>query len=96
MDNWQLQAACTADQTSMFFSDDPAKRAAAKATCAACPVLAPCRQFALDRPKLQGVFGGLTASERQAMRAAGSSKRTRWTDGSTGARDAGPRAAGVL
>jgi WhiB family redox-sensing transcriptional regulator len=40
----------------------------AKAVCAGCPVLAECRAWALDNPKLAefGVWGGLSEDERRA------------------------------
>jgi WhiB family transcriptional regulator, redox-sensing transcriptional regulator len=45
---------------------------AAKAVCAACPVLAECREYALANPSLtgSGVWGGLTETERQDLAAA--------------------------
>lgn len=37
----------------------------AKAVCADCPSLAPCRQWALDTREPAGVWGGLTVKERR-------------------------------
>ena len=47
----------------------PARRerdAAAKATCAACPVLEQCRRHALSVREPYGVWGGMTEDERLA------------------------------
>ena len=96
MSDWMTRALCDADDTAMFFSDDPVRRSSAKALCASCPVIGECRQYALDRPQLKGMWGGLTDSERNAVRASTPNRAPRWRDGSTGPRHAGPRAAGVL
>ena len=42
--------------------------AAAKAVCAACPVLRNCLAYALGRGHLTGIWGGTTEEERQALR----------------------------
>jgi hypothetical protein len=41
----------------------------AKAMCARCPFTDACREYALDRPDLLGVWGGLSQRERQQLRA---------------------------
>jgi len=42
---------------------------AARALCASCPLLDPCRVYALGDPDLTGVWGGLTAAQRARLRA---------------------------
>lgn len=42
----------------LFFSERPAELEEAKALCAQCPLLAECRQGALDRAEPWGVWGG--------------------------------------
>lgn len=42
--------------------------ARAAALCAGCPVLAQCRAFALDDPRLVGVWGGTTPRQRRDLR----------------------------
>lgn len=96
MSAWITDAICKRHDPELFTSDNPSKRAAAKAICATCPVIGACRQYALDRPKLQGIWGGLGDTERSAIRASQPNQAARWMDGSTGPRHAGPRAAGVL
>lgn len=70
---WQDDAACVG-QTDLFFAPEaetiPARRAresAAKAICATCPVVDPCRRAADDRDEI-GIWGGMTERERYAER----------------------------
>jgi WhiB family redox-sensing transcriptional regulator len=81
--NWQLRAACRDADSSLFFHPSgergPAhdeRDAAAKTVCARCPVRAACLGYALDAREPYGVWGGLTAEERQ--RALLSRRRRRW------------------
>ncbi len=79
--NWRLQAACTG-RPELFFGDEAAsspayqlRTAAAKALCGSCPVLGPCRDFAVSNGIPFGVFGGMTEKERRAIPGA---QVTRW------------------
>jgi WhiB family redox-sensing transcriptional regulator len=59
--SWWIHARCNdggGRHTSVFFSDLPADIAAAKAFCAACPVLESCLEGALERGEAFGVWGG--------------------------------------
>jgi WhiB family redox-sensing transcriptional regulator len=59
-DEWAL-ASCrdgTGSLTDLFFSDQIPDIIEAKRICAACPVLAPCLQGALERREPWGVWGG--------------------------------------
>lgn len=40
----------------------------AKAVCSRCPIRRKCLDYALERPLLDGVWGGATADERVLMR----------------------------
>lgn len=42
--------------------------ALARSVCAACSVKDACREYALARPEIFGVWGGTTPSERRAIR----------------------------
>jgi WhiB family redox-sensing transcriptional regulator len=71
---WQLDGSCrTADPTLFFHPEGergPARRErdnAAKAVCAACPVIEQCRQHALQVREPYGVWGGLTEDDRNAV-----------------------------
>lgn len=59
--DWWDQAACRVPESSLtglFFSDELHDIAAAKRTCATCPVLAPCLEGAIARHEPWGVWGG--------------------------------------
>ncbi len=71
---WQMQAACRDMDSAMFFHPShergPAAHArdkAAKEICAACPVIDACRRHALTVQESYGVWGGLTARERDVI-----------------------------
>lgn len=72
--SWQWDGACMGADSSVFFSPEAERgrkrqrrEDAAKAVCATCPVIEPCRQHALDAHEPYGVWGGLTESERAAI-----------------------------
>lgn len=71
---WQLQAACRAHPTEMFFSPQGerglarvSREAAAKAVCRSCPVLLACRGHALRTGEPYGIWGGMSGQERQRL-----------------------------
>lgn len=77
---WEL-AACADEDPELFFptgSSGPAQlqEQQAKAVCARCPVLARCRQDALESRDVHGVRGGLTEDERLAIIRAATRKTT--------------------
>jgi len=67
---WVSRAACRGSAPGLFFPEEHKKDtvAAAKAVCAGCPVVRPCRAWALAHPAERGVWGGLTEAERLAVR----------------------------
>jgi WhiB family transcriptional regulator, redox-sensing transcriptional regulator len=71
--SWRDRAACLDADPELFFpigSTGPAlaQIEEAKAVCARCPVLAECRTWAMENPRLAGfgVFGGMSEDERKA------------------------------
>lgn len=68
--DWIKQAACVENpQPELFFDEDSNTSVhEAKIVCASCPVIAECRQHALDNNEPYGVWGGLTANERHRMK----------------------------
>lgn len=52
------------DPDDWFSSKSPAYQRAMRA-CQACPLREPCAQYALDEGIPDGIFGGMTAAERQ-------------------------------
>ncbi len=72
--DWQLDGSCRRENPDVFFHPEgergPARRdrdSAAKAVCAACPVLAQCREHALQVREPYGVWGGLTEDDRESF-----------------------------
>jgi WhiB family redox-sensing transcriptional regulator len=67
---WVLQAQCVDYDPEGWFpegkGDDPRP---AKEVCAACPVRTDCLQYALDNGLDEGIWGGMTATERGALKA---------------------------
>jgi WhiB family transcriptional regulator, redox-sensing transcriptional regulator len=73
--DWQMDAACRDVDGALFFYPDNERGearedrvAAAKRICAACPVQARCRRYALEAGEPYGMWGGLTEEERRAAR----------------------------
>lgn len=66
--DWREEAACRDADTTVFFPTTDEEAAAAKAICAVCPVREPCLLFALSNREEQGVWGGLTETERRRVR----------------------------
>jgi WhiB family redox-sensing transcriptional regulator len=70
--SWEQHAACATidvDQE-LFFPEPETSDLAepARAVCVSCPVRSSCLDFALARPGLYGVWGGLTTGERHRLR----------------------------
>jgi WhiB family redox-sensing transcriptional regulator len=81
---WMSHSACRDVDPELFFGPDfgwgrehseapvaRAKReASAKALCQTCPVREACLEYAMTAPEHDGVWGGVTAAERERMRLA--------------------------
>lgn len=74
--SWHEQGACREADDTLFFHPDgetgstKARRIAdAKTVCESCPVLARCRDYALEANELFGIWGGLSEDERAAIHA---------------------------
>ena len=72
--DWQMRGACRGMDTELFFHPDnergPARArrdARAKDICRGCPVLDECRRHSLLVQEPYGIWGGLSASERDAI-----------------------------
>lgn len=65
---WREQAACRSVEPDLFFHPDKSVATrSAKAVCHTCPVLEPCREWALQVRLPIGVAGALTPPEREAI-----------------------------
>lgn len=60
-------AACQGEETSVFFPVSDTFADEAKAICATCPVAEACLEYAIATRQGDGVWGGLTASERHRV-----------------------------
>jgi len=65
---WRQEAACRDLDTAIFFPDSEEDSGPARAVCATCPVRGACLEFALLTRQEDGVWGGLTESERRRLR----------------------------
>lgn len=65
---WREDAACRGLDTSTFFPLTDEDAGPAKEVCAACPVRQACLEFALASRQEDGVWGGLTETERRRVR----------------------------
>jgi WhiB family redox-sensing transcriptional regulator len=72
--DWQLHSACRGMDSDIFYHPDGERGASrerrvstAKAICAACPVVAQCRDHALKTREPFGVWGGLSEEDREVI-----------------------------
>lgn len=65
MSEWITRGICYGMDPNVFFQGNPNK---AKAVCGNCPVKAECAEYAIARPTLEGVWGGMTDNERASYR----------------------------
>lgn len=65
---WMASAVCAQTDPEAFHPEAGDSPEPAKRMCAHCPVRETCLQWALDHNEPDGIWGGLTASERWVMR----------------------------
>ncbi len=65
---WREDAACRGMATDIFFPDSDQDAGPAKEICASCPVQEECLEYALMTRQNDGVWGGLTETERRRLR----------------------------
>ena len=65
---WMRDGLCAQTDPDAFHPDQNTPVKPAKAVCAGCPVLAECRSYALETDQRFGVWGGLSARQRQRIR----------------------------
>ncbi len=71
--DWRHNAVCREEDPELFFPVGETGPAVmqieeAKAVCRRCPVKEACLQWALESGQHEGVWGGLSESERRAMK----------------------------
>jgi len=65
---WVSDALCAQTDPEVFYPQVGGSTRRAKSVCAACPVLAECRNYALATGELDGVWGGLSENDRRRIR----------------------------
>lgn len=70
-ESWMVDSNCkNVDNPDMFFSQHPADIQAAKTMCSNCPVKLLCVSYAIDHDITDGIWGGLTETDRRQIKAA--------------------------
>jgi WhiB family redox-sensing transcriptional regulator len=64
---WWDQGACKGLNSDMFYPDDEASAASAKAVCESCAVQSTCLEHALTIREKAGVWGGATERDRRRI-----------------------------
>lgn len=67
-EEWRSKAACRGTDIDIFFPASEADAGRAKGVCATCPVRLECLEWALASRQEEGVWGGLTDTERRRLR----------------------------
>lgn len=65
---WRDFAACQGADWDTFFPGRGDSVERAKSICATCPVIEPCREYAITNVIREGVFGGMSERERRRER----------------------------
>jgi WhiB family redox-sensing transcriptional regulator len=74
---WMEQGLCAQTDPEAFFPEIGHSPRAGKQICKACPVVAACLAYALERDERFGVWGGLTPGERKRLKARTQAQATR-------------------
>ncbi|MFN2503986.1 MAG: WhiB family transcriptional regulator [Acidimicrobiales bacterium] len=65
---WRDDAACRGLDPDVFFPASDDEAGVAKAVCETCPVREECLEYALETRQEDGIWGGLTETERRRLR----------------------------
>jgi len=66
--DWRQDAACRGMDANIFFPETDEEVGPARAVCATCPVREACLEFALTTRQTDGVWGGMSGTERRRLR----------------------------
>lgn len=66
-DAWLTEALCAQTDPEVFFPERGSNARAAKRICLHCDVIAQCRDWALSTGQQEGVWGGLSETERRTL-----------------------------
>lgn len=67
-ESWRDDALCAQTDPELFFPEPGCQANEAKRICRMCDVRVECREWAMARVELQGVWGGLSCKEREKER----------------------------
>ena len=67
-EQWRDDAACRGADIDLFFPVSEDDAGPAKEICATCPVREACLEWAMATHQEDGIFGGMTATERRRLR----------------------------
>lgn len=70
MPDFRSDALCAQTDPELFFPEKGGSTRLAKRICAQCEAQSECRQYALDNDERYGIWGGLSAEERETLRRA--------------------------
>lgn len=65
--DWRADALCAQIGTEMFFPEKNQSAEPARRICRMCPVRTECLRYALENREREGVWGGLSANERNQL-----------------------------
>jgi WhiB family redox-sensing transcriptional regulator len=65
---WLGLGLCAQTDPELFFPEKGGSPRPAKRLCMGCPVRRQCREYAVARPELDGIWGGTTQRQRQQQR----------------------------
>src|SRR5271156_6196727 len=68
MEQWRPRAACLGEPVALFYPDHGSRSAAAIQVCSRCFVRQECLRYALAKPEVFGIWGGLTPQGRTALK----------------------------
>lgn len=66
---WMADGVCRSVGGDLFFPEQGSHTEPAKRVCRGCPVMVVCRDYAVRRPELVGVWGATSGRQRERMRA---------------------------
>lgn len=64
---WMAEGLCAQTDPDAFFPGKGGSWREAKAVCAACPVLAECRDYSLEHDERFGIWGGTSPRQRRVL-----------------------------
>lgn len=67
-EQWMMKGLCGQVDPEVFFPPKGGSGKQARRICNVCPVMEACREYAINRPQIGGIWGGLTENQRAVVR----------------------------